>query len=195
MFRATSNPSSKQCINPALGRNQQGRPEASSTFQFWRDLGHRFGFAEIFPCETIEVVLDYRLTPSGKTFEEFSAGNYMYVKPPEFRKYRKTGFTKPSGKVELRSSILEDLGFDPLLYYREGPAVIVDYPYHVFTGVREDAFFQTGQRQIELLRKRSPTPKLFMHLKDAARLVVSRKTRYLTVSRCFYQQRCAAMPR
>jgi anaerobic selenocysteine-containing dehydrogenase len=144
-------------------------PEASSTFQFWRDLGHRFGFAALFPWKTVEDLLDYRLTPSGKTFKEFSAENYMYVQPPAFRKYRKTGFATPSGKVELKSSVLEDLGFDPLPYYREGPAVSDDYPYHVFTGVREDAFFQTGQRQIEVLRKRSPTPKLFMHPKDAAR--------------------------
>ena len=85
------------------------------------------------------------------------------------QKYKKTGFGTPSGKVELKSSILEELGFDPLPYYREGPAVSEEYPYHVFTGVREDAFFQTGQRQVKVLRDRSPTPKLFMHPADAAR--------------------------
>jgi anaerobic selenocysteine-containing dehydrogenase len=143
--------------------------EACSTFQFWRDLGHRMGYAEQFPWETVEQMLDYRLSPMGKTFEQFSQENYMYIQPPEYRKYRKTGFATPSGKVELKSSILEQLGFDPLPYYREGPAVSEEYPYHVFTGVREDAFFQTGQRQVKVLRDRSPSPKLFMHPVDAAR--------------------------
>lgn len=142
---------------------------ASSTFEFWRDLAHRMGFAEHFPWESIEDVLDHRLSPSGKTFDEFSAETYMQMQVPEYRKYRKTGFATPSGKVELSSSILGELGFDPLPYYREGPPVSDEYPYYVFTGVREDAFFQTGQRQVEVLRRRSPSPKVFMHPTDAAR--------------------------
>ncbi len=152
---------SQKAVEPA--------PEASSTFEFWRDLAHRFGFSELFPWASIEDMLDYRLTPSGKSFAEFSTENFMYVEPPEYRKYRKTGFATPSGKVELYSSVLDDLGFDPLPYHREGPATSEAYPYRVFTGVREDAFFQTGQRQVEVLRKRSPTPKLFMHPIDAKR--------------------------
>ncbi|MFK8041117.1 molybdopterin-dependent oxidoreductase [Congregibacter sp.] len=144
-------------------------PEASSTFEFWRDLGHRFGFEELFPWETIEDMLDYRLSPSGRTFAEFADANYMYINPPKYRKYREKGFATPSGKVELKSSVLEELGFDPLPYYREGPAVSDEYPYNVFTGVREDAFFQTGQRQVKVLRDRMPSPKLFMHPIDAAR--------------------------
>lgn len=144
-------------------------PEASSTFEFWRDLGHRFGYEELFPWNSIEEMLDYRLSPSGMSFQEFSDKSYMYINPPEYRKYRKTGFATPSGKVELKSSVLEALGCDPLPYYRPGPAVSDAYPYNVFTGVREDAFFQTGQRQIKVLRDRMPSPKLFMHPSDAAR--------------------------
>ena len=86
----------------------------------------------------------------------FNAGNNLYLAP-----------ATPSGKVELKSSVLEALGFDPLPYYREGPAISEDYTYYVFTGVREDAFFQTGQRQVKVLRDRMPSPKLFMHPDDA----------------------------
>ncbi|MEO1935373.1 MAG: molybdopterin dinucleotide binding domain-containing protein [Myxococcales bacterium] len=39
--------------------------------------------------------------------------------------------------------------------------------------VREDAFFQTGQRNIRVLRRESPLPKLFLHPKDAAREGIS----------------------
>ena len=93
----------------------------------------------------------------------------MESPPPKFRKYRSRGFATPSGKVELYSSVLEDMGFDPLPYYREGPTPNAEYPYAVFTGVREDPFFQTGQRNIEVLRARCPTPKLFLHPTDARR--------------------------
>ena len=93
----------------------------------------------------------------------------MEMPAPKFRKYRKHGFATPSGKVELYSGVLEELGFDPLPYYREGPIPNEDFPYAVFTGVREDPFFQTGQRNIEVLRARCPNPQLYMHPTDATR--------------------------
>ena len=143
--------------------------QASNTYQFWRDLAFRFGLEEHFPWATHDDVLDYRLSRSGRSFSDFEARGFMEIPTPHFRKYRKTGFATPSGKVELSSSVLEDLGFDPLPYFREGPAPCEQYPYRAFNGVREDPFFQTGQRNIKELRDRCPTPKIFMHPSDAAR--------------------------
>ena len=142
--------------------------EASSTFQFWTDLAHRMGLSEHFPWKSLDDILDYRLSRSGRSFAEFAAETTMESPPAEHKKYQTRGFATPSGKVELYSSILDELGFDPLPYYREGPATSAEYPYLVFTGVREDSFFQTGQRNIEVLRKRSPLPRLFLHPDDAA---------------------------
>ena len=143
--------------------------EASSTFQFWTDLAHRMGFADEFPWTNLEDMLDYRLARGGRTFQEFASETYMELAPPKFCKYRDKGFATPSGKVELASSILGDLGFDPLPYYRELPGQSEEYPYLVFTGVREDPFFQTGQRNIESLRRRMPAPSLYLHTSDAER--------------------------
>lgn len=143
--------------------------QASNTYQFWRDLAIRMGFGEHFPWQTIEDVLDYRLSPSGMTFQQFADKHYMKADVPVFKKYEKTGFATPSGKVELWSSILDELGFDPLPYFREAPPPDADYPYLIFTGVREDPFFQTGQRNIDVLRNRARAPKLFLHPVDAAR--------------------------
>lgn len=142
--------------------------EASSSFEFWLELARRFGFDNHFPWNTLEEMLDYRLSRSGRTFKDFESQGFMEVPTPEFRKYLKTGFATPSGKVELYSSVLEDMGFDPLPYHREGPAVSEEYPYLVFTGVREDPFFQTGQRNIKELRDRCPLPSVFIHPEDAA---------------------------
>jgi anaerobic selenocysteine-containing dehydrogenase len=93
----------------------------------------------------------------------------MEIPTPEFRKYRTTGFATPSGKVELASGVLRDLGFDPVPYHREGPALTDEYPYNVFTGVREDSFFQTGQRNIGVLRRRQVGPEIYVHPADAQR--------------------------
>ena len=147
--------------------------QASSTFQFWTDLGRRMGLEEYFSWDTIEEMLDYRLSRSKRTFSDFEKERYMELPPPKFRKYRKNGFATPSGKVELYSTILADLDFDPLPYYREGPRPTKEYPYIVFTGVREDPFFQTGQRNIRVLRDRCPVPRLFLHPIDAKREDVS----------------------
>mgnify|MGYP001368346382 FL=1 len=122
--------------------------QASSTFKFWTDLGRRMGFAEHFPWDSLEDLLDYRLSRSNRTFAEFEQTSYMEAPTPGFQKYREIGFAARSGKIELHSSILANLNFDPLPYYREGPSPTEEHPYLVFTGVREDPFFQTGQRNI-----------------------------------------------
>lgn len=143
--------------------------ESSGTYQFWRDLAVRFGFEDRFPWKTPEELLDYRLSRSNRTFAEFEKSGFMEMPSPRYRKYRKDGFATPSGKVELYSSVLEELGFDPLPYHREGPTPSLEYPYRVFNGVREDPFFQTGQRNISELRQRCPIPRIFMHPTDAER--------------------------
>jgi anaerobic selenocysteine-containing dehydrogenase len=156
----------------SLALNQQvvqADGDIRSTFAFWRDLAYAMGHGEHFPWVTIEDLLDHRLSPSGRTFAEFAATTLRDGQPPAYRKYERTGFATPSGKVELSSSILAELGFDPLPYHREGPATTADYPYSVFSGVREDPFFQTGQRNIGVLRRRSPSPKIFIHPDDAQR--------------------------
>jgi anaerobic selenocysteine-containing dehydrogenase len=142
-------------------------PEASSSFQFWSDLAKRFGFGNRFPWESLEEILDFRLSRSGRTFAEFEEAGYMEFQTPEYQKYKKTGFATPSGKVELYSSVLEEMGFDPLPYYREGPMLSEEFPYAVFSGVREDPFFQTGQRNIPELRARCPLPSIYVHPEDA----------------------------
>lgn len=146
--------------------------ECSSAFGFWRDLAVRMGFAEHFPWSTVEEVLDHRCSPMGKSFAEFSAERFMQLEVPRYRSYRDRGFATPTGKVELRSTVLERLGFDPLPYHRPAPAVSDEFPLTVFVGVREDPYFQTGQRNIGVLRRRSPTPKTFLHAQDAARIGV-----------------------
>ncbi len=141
--------------------------ECRSTFEFWRDLGHRMGFEEYFPWPTIEQFYDYKLSKSGLTFQEFCDQYDLHLPPSQFKKYEKTGFATPTGKVELYSTILEDLGFDPLPYFRADPPNPEGFPLKLFTGVREDSFFQTGHRHVPELRKKQPEPHMFISKSDA----------------------------
>ncbi|MEM1140185.1 MAG: molybdopterin-dependent oxidoreductase, partial [Pseudomonadota bacterium] len=136
--------------------------ECKSTFEFWKLLANAIGRPEVVPWETLEDLYDYRLKATGKTFEDLARETDVLFIKPEFRKYEKTGFATPSGKVELKSSVLEDLGFDPLPYFREDPPMDPAFPLMMFTGVREDGYFQTGHRHIPEMRARAPEPVLFV---------------------------------
>lgn len=136
--------------------------EAKSTFEFWKLIAESLGHGDLVPWDTIEDFYTYRLQATGMDWEEFVKTHDVHFAKPEFRKYQKTGFATPSRKVELKCSILGDLGFDPLPYFREDPPKQEEYPLMLFTGVREDGFFQTGHRHIPEMRARHPEPLLFI---------------------------------
>jgi len=151
-------------VNPQA---MQPPGECKSVFYLWTQLARRMGMAEHFPWDSLEELYDHRLSPSGTTWAEAQASGALPAMSSAERKYEQTGFATPSGKVELYSSVLEDLGFDPLPYYREAAEPTEEYPLRCFVGVRDDEYFQTGQRFVPELRKRAPEPTLFINPADA----------------------------
>jgi len=134
------------------------------------------GQGEHWPWTDLEELYDYRLQPMGVTFKEFVGGLLVHGPELEFKKYETTGFGTPSGKLELTSSILEQLGYDPLPSYQEPPESPVsrpdlhrDYPLIYFVGQRDHPFYLTAGRQIEALRRLEPEPRLRMHPETARR--------------------------
>ena len=167
----------RACLSDGFGWTAIHRPsqqavepagECRPVYDFWRELAVRFGFAEHFPWETVEEMLDHRVAKLGMTFAQFAERHPFHMGRPGFRKYEQTGFATPSGKVELVSSVLDELGFDALPYWREEPEADPEYPLRLFTGLRDDPFFQTGHRHIEALRRRCPEPRMFIAAADAA---------------------------
>ena len=136
--------------------------ECRGVFDFWTGLARRMGHGAHFPWRSLEELFDYRLAPAGKTWQQ--AIDEGVIPAPEFepKKYLKTGFATPSGKVELHSSVLEDLGFDPLPYYREAARPDTAFPLTLFIGVRDDQYFQTGQRHVPELRAQAPEPTAYL---------------------------------
>ncbi|MCA6098406.1 molybdopterin-containing oxidoreductase family protein [Bradyrhizobium australafricanum] len=141
--------------------------ECRNVYDLWKGLADRMGIGAQFPWTNLNQLLDYRVAAMGKTFDEFARDSPTHMEKLRFKKYEETGFATPTGKVELYSTVLESLGFDPLPYHREEPAVSADLPLLVFTGIREPEFFQTGQRHIASLRARNPEPRAFLNPDDA----------------------------
>lgn len=147
--------------------------ECRSVYDFWHALAQRMGLGTHFPWATQDDLLDHRVAKLASSFEGFSQTHAHHMPRFKYKKYETTGFATPSGKVELSSRVLEDLGFDPLPGWRPAPPKQDDWPLTLFTGVREDPFFQTGHRHIASLRKRQPEPLAFLSVADANRLGIS----------------------
>jgi len=112
------------------------------------------------------------------THKEFMDKGGFYFPPHEYKKYEKTGFATPTGKVELYSTILEELGYDPLPYYVEShetpvstPEVYAEYPL-VLVSRRENPFIHSTLRNIDSCRKRHPHPLVHINPETAARFML-----------------------
>jgi anaerobic selenocysteine-containing dehydrogenase len=142
--------------------------ECWSDHKIFNELGKRMGQGEYW-SDDVEGDLDYMLEPSGLTWEQFKEKSYIRGNM-EYRKYEKRGFSTPTRKVELYSTVLEDLGYDPLPHYREAPESPVskpemakEYPYILTTGFRSPVFFHSEHRMIPWLREIHPDPIVEIH--------------------------------
>jgi thiosulfate reductase/polysulfide reductase chain A len=161
----------------ALPTRIEGEYDHRDDYEFWRGLGIRLGQGEYWPWENLEGVCDYRLRPMGLTFTEFMAKGGVDRPSVDYDFYKKKGFATPTGKVELYSTILEKLGYDPLPAYREPaetpvnqPSLAEKYPYILITGTRHRPFFHSEFRHVGSLRKRHPDPLVQIHPDTAHRL-------------------------
>ena len=135
-----------------------------------KGLADRMGIGKAFPWHDARELYDWRLSAMGTTWEEAKTKPILPGKTPAFG-----SFLTPSGKVELSSSVLAALGYDPLPYYEEpiDPSACEDRPFVIFAGAREPANYNTNFHQVGFLREREPEPKLFIHPDDARALGIA----------------------
>lgn len=148
--------------------------ERRNTYDFWRGLALRLGQESDWPWETVEEVWDYRLAPVGLSFDELMEQNGLFGKR-EYKRYESHGFGTPSGKVEIRSSIFEAFGHDPLPVYRRmpqspdgDPKLYGQYPLVLITGSRFMPMYHSEHRQIPAARKKRPDPLVTIHPETAS---------------------------
>ncbi|MFC1965231.1 molybdopterin dinucleotide binding domain-containing protein, partial [Chloroflexota bacterium] len=162
--------------NVIFGSERVVKPpyERRDDYQFWCGLGRRMGQKEYWPWPTLEEVNDHRLKPLGMTFADFARKPWI-IPPPTYKRYERTGFATPSGKVEIYSSIFEKLGGDPIPFYEEPaespvstPELAREYPLILTTGRRFEEAMHSNYRHIQVLRKAHPDPLAEIHPETAA---------------------------
>ncbi len=152
------------------------------------EVTRKMGLNEAFPWQIWRAYLDWILEPSGLSLEGFMDKGIL-IGDMRYRKYEQEGFPTPSGKVELYSSIMADLGHNPLPVYVEPPLsplsrpdLAGEYPYIFMSGCKIRPFFHSGGRQITARRKLRPLPHVDMHpdAADAAGFEQGQKLRVVT---------------
>jgi thiosulfate reductase/polysulfide reductase chain A len=139
--------------------------EHRSDYDLWRDLGHRLGQADYWPASA-EEFWDGLLRPAGLDFASVSAHRGPLLGAEAQKEPRQVvagprRYGTPSAKVELRSSLLEAWGLDPLPYF-ELPGIFRDadqeYPLILMTGGRLIEGFHQNAQQMPWFRRKFPEP-------------------------------------
>lgn len=149
------------------------------------ELANRLGYGELFP-QTTEDIFKYILDGTGYSLNDLrNAENNIlevYSKVPmEYKKWEKgllrkdgqPGFETPSGKFEIKSTILEQYGYDGLPKYEESnetplsrPDLLKKYPLILGTGPFKPDM-KSCLRGIPSFKKKYPNPVLEMNVEDA----------------------------
>ena len=155
--------------------------ERRDIYEFFRGLALAVGQEEYWPWKTTEEVSNYRLKSTGLTFRDVVNRSAVFSDTFELQPWKNTGFPTPSGKIELCSSILENLGYDPLPYYEEPPEsplrlpqVAKEYPLILNTGGNFMPMFHSEFMQKDIgSREKHPDPLMDIHPDTARQLGIA----------------------
>jgi len=118
------------------------------------------------------------LQPSGMTFSQLKDMGLHKIEW-DYKKFEKKGFSTPSGKVDIYSERLKQLGLDPLPTYKEpketpfgSPEKLDDYPL-VLTNCKNPFFYHASHRNIDSLRELSKEPVVEVHPSTCAELGIN----------------------
>ncbi len=163
--------------------------ERKPDYYFYQGLGLRLG-QEKYWRKTLEEEWDWCLEPlldelHIDSAEEFAKKKRWWSPPLVEKRYeqinpqtgKQWGFATPTGKVEVYSTILDKLGYDPMPHYEEPPETPIsnpkmarEYPYVMITGARFRPMHHSEHRQIPSLRKLYPYPTVEINPETARRL-------------------------
>jgi anaerobic selenocysteine-containing dehydrogenase len=165
----------------AINKIVEPMGECWSDNKIYNELGKRL--APEWWFDDVEAMLDHQLRKANVTWQEFSEMGHMSKEGEDqpYYKYKTDywkkggGFGTPTGKVELYSTVMHDLGYDPLPVHREPnespystPELYQEYPLVLSTGGRLPYYFHSQYRQTPLLRGLQPNPITQIH-PDTAR--------------------------
>ncbi|MFA5308857.1 MAG: molybdopterin-dependent oxidoreductase [Dehalococcoidales bacterium] len=155
--------------------------EAWQDSKIFNEIGKRV--APKYWFENVEKMLDYQLRKGNMTWQDFSkkvvharmGKDQLYYKYKTEYWRKGGGFPTPTGKMELYSTVLENLGYDPLPYFQEPgespistPELYKEYPCVLTTGYRQPFYFLSQYRNIPWLRSFQKDPVMQLHPDTAA---------------------------
>jgi anaerobic selenocysteine-containing dehydrogenase len=163
-----------QCV--ALSKKILSFPNCQDEYQFWHDLAHRLGFGKYFPWQNEAELNKWLLEPTGITIEELDKHpEGIDYKPLRYCKWKEKPIPTSSGKVELASAYLKNLGYPEIPEY-EPPEYLnnpdSEYPFVLITGARKVLYYHSRFRNIPRFRIAIPAPEVEIHPLDAEKLEV-----------------------
>ncbi len=166
-----------QAGEAALPARVPGKYERLNDYEFWRELGIRLKQREHWPWKTFEEVWEYRLKAIMEKREVGSLAELIRSRRweadrPQAGACGRGPLATPSGKVEIRSTILEKLGYDPLPGYREPlkpDGTWGSYSLLNISGPRTIPYHHSEFRHVESFRRMHPNPIVEIHVDTARR--------------------------
>lgn len=152
------------CSDTLIASQRAIRPmyERRTDYEFWRGLALRMGQEEMWPWEDLEEAYYYRIYPLGYgvgSYDEFVENHRFHFPEREYYKYGRVGFATPSGRIELVSSVLQELGYPAMPTYvapveneTDDPELAKEYPLVLTTGNGFMPFHHSEHFQIKELR-------------------------------------------
>ncbi len=164
-------------LNAAMADEGKARPD----WEFWVELAWKMGYADYFPWPCERDAINFRLEPLGLTYEDLQAMPFGYTYGQWTpKKYERTGFKTPSGKVEIYSEELAKYGYDPLPVFCDplktwsaASPKETRYPLILTTGARKISYLHSRFRNIPSTRRLAPEPLVEVHPKTAAELGIA----------------------
>jgi anaerobic selenocysteine-containing dehydrogenase len=156
------------CIEPA--------GEALDDWEIWWRLSDKFGFSH---WKTYEEAVDHVLKPAGLTLDKMRKEGPWDARAGPFEKWKTKPFDTPSGKIEIYSKTLEDMGYDPLPTWREPPETPKSTPslarVYPLTAIdfRSPNYIHSRLFDCPELRKLEPEPRAELNPKDAKKYGIS----------------------
>jgi anaerobic selenocysteine-containing dehydrogenase len=152
--------------------------ESRSDVDIITELAKRIAPEDSLLTKGYEECANWIMEPSGLTVEELKRHPSGFfpesIKMPPYKKYEKTGFPTPSGKMEFTSTVLKEAGFDPLPEYKEpklspisSPEIYKDFPLVLTTGSRLPNFIHSQTFRLAWTKGLSPDPLIDINPSDA----------------------------
>ncbi|MBU3947881.1 MAG: molybdopterin-dependent oxidoreductase [Proteobacteria bacterium] len=146
--------------------------ESWSEIKFWLNLARHMGYEKYFPWQDDDEVFKHVFKDTGINIDEYLGKTNMIPFGGElkYKTYEETGFPTPTGKIELFSTIMQSVGFDPMPTFTEPPESPIndpetakEYPVILTTGSRVLQYTHSSYRETYLNDKKAPEPYAEIH--------------------------------